>query len=144
MGCDNNCRYLIVDVYLLCHLSAHTLWWHNKYFLWTMWLLDGLSGSILMLLSTFSYTKIWDMAIFIVNSCYFKGLCKNFFSVVIIWFKNYSYLCTWTISLSLYLSQLDVFFHGISEAAYAVLSMAESHDDKAIQSGHWVGKMVQT
>ena len=46
----------------------------------------------------------------------------------------------WTISLSLYLSQLDVFFHGISEAAYAVLSMAESHDDKAVQSGHWVGR----
>ena len=32
----------------------------------------------------------------------------------------------WTISLSLYLSQLDEFFHGISEAAYAVPSMAES------------------
>lgn len=44
----------------------------------------------------------------------------------------------------LYLSQLDVFFHGISEAAYAVLSMAESHNDKAVQSGHWVGKIVQT
>ncbi len=55
---------------------------------------------------------------------------QNFFSVVIIQFKNYAYFCTWTISLSLYLSQLDVFFHGISEAAYAVLSMAESHDDK--------------
>ena len=37
-----------------------------------------------------------------------------------------------------------MFFHGISEAAYAVLSMAESHDDKAVQSGHWVGKIVQT
>ena len=76
-----------------------------------------------MLLSTFSYTKIRNTVIFIVN---------------------YAYLCTWTISLSLYLSQLDVFLHGISEAAYAVLSMAESHDDKAIQSGHWVGKIVQT
>ena len=54
--------------------------------------------------------------------------------------KKYAYLCTWAISLSLYLSQLDVFFHGISEAAYAVLSMAESHDDKAVQSGHWVGR----
>ena len=41
---------------------------------------------------------------------------------------------------SIYLSQLDVFFHGISEAAYAVLSMAESHNDKAVQSGHWVGR----
>ena len=28
----------------------------------------------------------------------------------------------------------------LGEAAYAVLSMAESHDDKAVQSGHWVGK----
>ena len=48
------------------------------------------------------------------------------------------------ISLSFYLSKLDVFFHGISEAAYAELSMTESHDDKAIQSGYWVGKIVQT
>ena len=30
------------------------------------------------------------------------------------------------------------------EAAYAVLSMAESHNDKAVQSGYWVGKVVQT
>ena len=27
----------------------------------------------------------------------------------------------------------------LGEAAYAELSMAESHDDKAVQSGHWVG-----
>ncbi len=27
------------------------------------------------------------------------------------------------------------------KAAYAVQSMAESYDDKAVQSGHWVGKM---
>ena len=30
------------------------------------------------------------------------------------------------------------------EIAYAVQSIAESHDDKAMQSGHWVGKIVQT
>ena len=30
------------------------------------------------------------------------------------------------------------------EAACAVLSMAESQYDKAVQSGHWVGKIVQT
>ena len=35
-------------------------------------------------------------------------------------------------------------FMTLGEAAYAVLSMAESHDDKAVQSGHWVGKVVQT
>ena len=36
-------------------------------------------------------------------------------------------------------------FMALGEAAYAVLSMAESHDDKAVQSGHWVGiKIVQT
>lgn len=28
----------------------------------------------------------------------------------------------------------------LDEAAYAVLSMAESYDDKAVQSGHWVGR----
>ena len=32
----------------------------------------------------------------------------------------------------------------LSETAYAVQSMAESQDDKAVQSGHWVGKVVQT
>ena len=32
----------------------------------------------------------------------------------------------------------------LGEAAYAVLSMAESHNGKAVQSGHWVGKVVQT
>ena len=32
----------------------------------------------------------------------------------------------------------------LGEAAYAVLSMAESHNDKAVQSGDWVGKVVQT
>ena len=26
------------------------------------------------------------------------------------------------------------------EIAYAVQSMAESYDDKAVQSGHWVGR----
>ena len=30
------------------------------------------------------------------------------------------------------------------EAAHAVQSMAESYDDNAILSGHWVGKVVQT
>lgn len=30
------------------------------------------------------------------------------------------------------------------EIAYAVQSIAESHDDKAMQSVHWVGKVVQT
>ena len=35
-------------------------------------------------------------------------------------------------------------FMALGEAAYAVLSMAESHDDKAVQSGHWVGKVMQT
>jgi len=30
----------------------------------------------------------------------------------------------------------------LGEAAYAVLSMAESQDDKAEQNGHWVGKVV--
>ena len=35
-------------------------------------------------------------------------------------------------------------FMTLGEAAYAVLRMAESHNDKAVQSGHWVGKVVQT
>ena len=26
------CRYLGVDVHILCHLCAHILWWHNKCF----------------------------------------------------------------------------------------------------------------
>ena len=30
------------------------------------------------------------------------------------------------------------------EIAYAVQSIAESHNDKAVQSGHWVGKIIQT
>ena len=30
------------------------------------------------------------------------------------------------------------------KAAYAVLSMAESHDAKVILSGYWVGTIVQT
>ena len=38
---------------------------------------------------------------------------KIFFSVVIILLKNYTYLCTWTISLLLYLSKSDEFFHDI-------------------------------
>ena len=36
-------------------------------------------------------------------------------------------------------------FMALGDIAYAVLSMAESHNDKAVQSGHWVGiKIVQT
>ena len=31
----------------------------------------------------------------------------------------------------------------LGKVAYAVLSMAESHDDKAVQSGYWVGNVVQ-
>ena len=33
-------------------------------------------------------------------------------------------------------------FMALGDIAYAVLSMAESHNDKAVQSGHWVGKIV--
>ena len=32
----------------------------------------------------------------------------------------------------------------LGEAAYAVQSMAESQEGKAVQSGRWVGKVVQT
>ena len=61
-------------------------------------------------------------------------------------YKNYSYLCTWTISLLLFLSKFDVFFHGLERDS---LRRAEyggvTYLDKAVQSGKRVDiKIVQT
>ena len=49
-----------VDVHILCHSCAHTLWWYNKCFLWIMCLFEGLSSSNLILLSTFNI-QIFEM-----------------------------------------------------------------------------------
>ena len=49
------------------------------------------------------------------------------------------YLCIGLYGLDTYLSIKTSSCMTLDEAAYAVLSMSESQNDKAVQSGHWVG-----
>lgn len=55
----------------------------------------------------------------------------------------YLYLCTGLHGLVRVLSRSDAFCRTTSKAVYAELSMAESFKDKAVQSGFWVGEVVQ-
>ena len=45
------------------------------------------------------------------------ALYKKIFPVVIFQFNNNPYLCTWTFSLMSYMSQLDLFYHGIGRGS---------------------------
>lgn len=56
----------------------------------------------------------------------------------------YLYLCNGLHGLVRVLSRSDAFCRTTSKAVYAELSMAESFKDKAVQSGFWVGEVVQT
>ena len=56
----------------------------------------------------------------------------------------YLSLCNGLHGLVRVLSRSDAFCRTTSKAVYAELSMAESFKDKAVQSGFWVGEVVQT
>lgn len=64
---------------------------------------------------------------------------ENIFSFSLL-FQIFSYLCNRTmIALRLIILVRRGSFMIIGKVAYAVLSMAESQKDKAVQSEHWVG-----
>ena len=69
---------------------------------------------------------------------------REFLSERLIGSEIYLYLYNGLHGLVRVLSRSDAFCRTTSKAVYAELSMAESFKDKAVQSGFWVGEVVQT